>query len=132
MTWEDAFLDYIKGLSVKKPLIYCGDLNVAFAEIDLKNPKTNRKNAGFTDEEREKMGIVLNSGFVDTFRYLYPELTDKYSWWSYRAGARARNIGWRIDYFIVSENIKDKILEAKIHDDIMGSDHCPVEVVLDI
>ena len=132
MTWEDAFLDYIKGLSAKKPLIYCGDLNVAFAEIDLKNPKTNRKNAGFTDEEREKMGIVLNSGFVDTFRYLYPELTDKYSWWSYRAGARARNIGWRIDYFIVSENIKDKILEAKIHDDIMGSDHCPVEVVLDI
>ena len=132
MTWEDAFLDYIKGLSAKKPLIYCGDLNVAFSEIDLKNPKTNRKNAGFTDEEREKMGIVLNSGFVDTFRYLYPELTDKYSWWSYRAGARARNIGWRIDYFIVSENIKDKILEAKIHDDIMGSDHCPVEVVLDI
>ena len=132
MTWEDAFLDYIKGLSAKKPLIYCGDLNVAFAEIDLKNPKTNRKNAGFTDEEREKMGIVLNSGFVDTFRYLYPELTDKYSWWSYRACARARNIGWRIDYFIVSENIKDKILEAKIHDDIMGSDHCPVEVVLDI
>ena len=132
MTWEDAFLDYIKGLSAKKPLIYCGDLNVAFAEIDLKNPKTNRKNAGFTDEEREKMGIVLNSGFVDTFRYLYPKLTDKYSWWSYRAGARARNIGWRIDYFIVSENIKDKILEAKIHDDIMGSDHCPVEVVLDI
>ena len=132
MTWEDAFLDYIKGLSAKKPLIYCGDLNVAFAEIDLKNPKTNRKNAGFTDEEREKMGIVLNSGFVDTFRYLYPELTDKYSWWSYRAGARARNIGWRIDYFIVSENIKDKILEAKIHDNIMGSDHCPVEVVLDI
>ena len=132
MTWEDAFLDYIKGLSAKKPLIYCGDLNVAFAEIDLKNPKTNRKNAGFTDEEREKMGIVLSSGFVDTFRYLYPELTDKYSWWSYRAGARARNIGWRIDYFIVSENIKDKILEAKIHDDIMGSDHCPVEVVLDI
>ena len=132
MTWEDVFLDYIKGLSAKKPLIYCGDLNVAFAEIDLKNPKTNRKNAGFTDEEREKMSIVLNSGFVDTFRYLYPELTDKYSWWSYRAGARARNIGWRIDYFIVSENIKDKILEAKIHDDIMGSDHCPVEVVLDI
>ena len=132
MTWEDAFLDYIKGLSAKKPLIYCGDLNVAFAETDLKNPKTNRKNAGFTDEEREKMGIVLNSGFVDTFRYPYTELTDKYSWWSYRAGARARNIGWRIDYFIVSENIKDKILEAKIHDDIMGSDHCPVEVVLDI
>ena len=132
MTWEDVFLDYIKGLSAKKPLIYCGDLNVAFAEIDLKNPKTNRKNAGFTDEEREKMGIVLNSGFVDTFRYLYPELTDKYSWWSYRAGARARNIGWRIDYFIVSENIKDKILEAKIHDNIMGSDHCPVEVILDI
>ncbi len=132
MTWEDAFLSYIKELAAKKPLVYCGDLNVAFAEIDLKNPKTNRKNAGFTDEEREKMGIVLNSGFTDTFRYLYPDATDMYSWWSYRAGARARNIGWRIDYFIVSDSIKDKIKEAKIHSDIMGSDHCPVEVVLDI
>lgn len=132
MTWEDAFLDYIKTLSTKKPLIYCGDLNVAFAEIDLKNPKTNRRNAGFTDEEREKMGIVLNSGFVDTFRYLYPDLKDKYSWWSYRASARAKNVGWRIDYFIVSDSIKDKILDAKIHDDILGSDHCPVELDLDI
>lgn len=132
MTWEDAFLSYIKELAAKKPLVYCGDLNVAFAEIDLKNPKTNRKNAGFTDEEREKMGTVLNSGFTDTFRYLYPDSTDMYSWWSYRAGARARNIGWRIDYFIVSDSIKDKIKEAKIHSDIMGSDHCPVEVVLDI
>ena len=132
MTWEDAFLSYIKELAAKKPLVYCGDLNVAFAEIDLKNPKTNRKNAGFTDEEREKMGTVLNSGFTDTFRYLYPDATDRYSWWSYRAGARARNIGWRIDYFIVSDSIKDKIKEAKIHSDIMGSDHCPVEVVLDI
>lgn len=132
MTWEDAFLEYIKTLSAKKPLIYCGDLNVAFAEIDLKNPKTNRRNAGFTDEEREKMGIVLNSGFVDTFRYLYPDLKDKYSWWSYRASARAKNIGWRIDYFIVSDSIKDKILDAKIHDDILGSDHCPVELDLDI
>jgi exodeoxyribonuclease III len=132
MTWEDAFLSYIKELAAKKPLVYCGDLNVAFAEIDLKNPKTNRKNAGFTDEEREKMGTVLNSGFTDTFRYLYPDATDMYSWWSYRAGARARNIGWRIDYFIVSDSIKDKIKEAKIHSDIMGSDHCPVEVVLDI
>lgn len=132
MTWEDAFLEYIKTLSTKKPLIYCGDLNVAFAEIDLKNPKTNRRNAGFTDEEREKMGIVLNSGFVDTFRYLYPDLKDKYSWWSYRASARAKNVGWRIDYFIVSDSIKDKILDAKIHDDILGSDHCPVELDLDI
>lgn len=132
MTWEDAFLEYIKTLSAKKPLIYCGDLNVAFAEIDLKNPKTNRRNAGFTDEEREKMGIVLNSGFVDTFRYLYPDLKDKYSWWSYRASARAKNVGWRIDYFIVSDSIKDKILDAKIHDDILGSDHCPVELDLDI
>ena len=132
MTWEDAFLSYIKELAAKKPLVYCGDLNVAFAEIDLKNPKTNRKNAGFTDEEREKMGTVLNSGFTDTFRYLYPDATDMYSWWSYRAGARARNIGWRIDYFIVSDSIKDKIKEAKIQSDIMGSDHCPVEVVLDI
>lgn len=132
MTWEDAFFKYIKELSLKKPLIYCGDLNVAFAEIDLKNPKTNRKNAGFTDEEREKMGIVLSNGFVDTFRYLYPDATDKYSWWSYRAGARAKNVGWRIDYFIVSQDIKDKIKEAKIHSDILGSDHCPVELIIDL
>ncbi len=132
MTWEDAFLAYIKSLAAKKPLIYCGDLNVAFAEIDLKHPKANRRNAGFTDEEREKMGAVLSSGFVDTFRHLYPDAVDRYSWWSYRAGARAKNVGWRIDYFIVSEDLKTRIAEAKIHNAVMGSDHCPVEVVLDI
>ena len=132
MTWEEAFLDYIKSLAAKKPLIYCGDLNVAHKEIDLKNPKTNRKNAGFTDEEREKMSIVLDSGFVDTFRALYPDKEDMYSWWSYRAGARAKNVGWRIDYFVVSEDIKDKIKEAKIHTDVMGSDHCPVELQIDV
>ncbi len=132
MEWEEDFLEYIKTLSEKKPLIYCGDLNVAFAEIDLKNPKSNRKNAGFTDEEREKMGIVLSSGFVDTFRYLYPDKENVYSWWSYRAGARAKNVGWRIDYFIVSDYIKNKIIDAKIHSDIMGSDHCPVELTIDI
>lgn len=132
MEWEEDFLEYIKTLSEKKPLIYCGDLNVAFAEIDLKNPKSNRKNAGFTDEEREKMGIVLSSGFVDTFRYLYPDKENVYSWWSYRAGVRAKNVGWRIDYFIVSDYIKNKIIDAKIHSDIMGSDHCPVELTIDI
>ena len=132
MSWEDAFLDYIKALSAKKPLIYCGDLNVAFAEIDLKNPKANRKNAGFTDEEREKMGKIQASGFIDSFRYLYPDKEDVYSWWSYRAGARARNIGWRIDYFMVSEMLKTAIKEAKIHTEITGSDHCPVELDIDI
>lgn len=132
MEWEDAFLAYIKDLSSKKPLIYCGDLNVAFAEIDLKNPKANRKNAGFTDEEREKMGVVLNNGFIDTFRHLYKDVKDKYSWWSYRAGARQKNVGWRIDYFIVSSDLKDKIVDAKIHDDILGSDHCPVELTINI
>jgi exodeoxyribonuclease III len=132
MSWEDAFLDYIKALSAKKPLIYCGDLNVAFAEIDLKNPKANRKNAGFTDEEREKMAKIQASGFIDSFRYLYPDKEDVYSWWSYRAGARARNIGWRIDYFMVSEMLKTAIKEAKIHTEITGSDHCPVELDIDI
>jgi len=132
MTWEDDFLEYIKRFDEKKPVIVCGDLNVAHEEIDLKNPKSNRKNAGFTDEEREKMTKWLNSGFTDTFRYFYPEQKDIYSWWSYRFKAREKNAGWRIDYFLVSDSIKDKITEAKIHTDIMGSDHCPVEVDLNI
>ena len=132
MDWEDAFLDYIKNLSQKKPLIYCGDLNVAFAEIDLKKPKTNRKNAGFTDEERQKMAVVQASGFTDSFRYLYPDLEGVYSWWSYMGGARSKNIGWRIDYFMVSDSLKNCIKQARIHTDIMGSDHCPVELEIDI
>ncbi|MBR3306859.1 MAG: exodeoxyribonuclease III [Lachnospiraceae bacterium] len=128
MEWEDAFLGYIKKLDKKKPVIYCGDLNVAHQEIDLKNPKTNRMNAGFTDEEREKFGAVLNAGFIDSFRYFYPEQADVYSWWSYRMRARERNTGWRIDYFVVSEKLKDRMQDAKIHTEIMGSDHCPVEL----
>lgn len=132
MIWEDDFLKYVKKLDEKKPVIYCGDLNVAHKEIDLKNPGSNRKNAGFTDEEREKMSIALSSGFVDTFRKLYPDAKDMYSWWSYRASARAKNVGWRIDYFIVSQRLEDKIKEAKIHMDITGSDHCPVELEIDV
>lgn len=132
MVWEDDFLNYVKKLDEKKPVIYCGDLNVAHKEIDLKNPGSNRKNAGFTDEEREKMSIALSSGFVDTFRKLYPDAKDMYSWWSYRASARAKNVGWRIDYFIVSQRLEDKIKEAKIHMDITGSDHCPVELEIDV
>ena len=132
MRWEDAFLSYLKGLEEKKPIVFCGDLNVAHKEIDLKNPKTNRKNAGFTDEERAKMTELLNAGFVDTFRYKYPEVEGKYSWWSYMFHAREKNAGWRIDYFIVSENLKDRIEDAKILDDIYGSDHCPVELDLNI
>ena len=132
MEWEDTFLNYIKKLDDKKPVIFCGDLNVAHKEIDLKNPKTNHKNAGFTDEEREKMSIVLSSGFTDSFRYKYPDKTDMYSWWSYMGGARAKNIGWRIDYFIVSDKLKEKINDAKIHANVLGSDHCPVEVDMDI
>lgn len=130
MKWEDDFLAYLKGLETKKPVIFCGDLNVAHKEIDLKNPKTNRKNAGFTDEERAKMTTVLNNGFIDTFRYFYPDAEGIYSWWSYRFQARAKNAGWRIDYFIVSDSLKDKLADAKIHTDIFGSDHCPVELVL--
>ena len=126
MTWEEAFLSYLKKLEETKPVVFCGDLNVAHKEIDLKNPKTNRKNAGFTDEEREKFSILLENGFVDTFRYFYPDMTDIYSWWSYRFSARAKNAGWRIDYFIVSECMKDRLVDAKILTDIMGSDHCPV------
>lgn len=130
MIWEDAFLAYIKKLDETKPVIFCGDLNVAHKEIDLKNPKTNRKNAGFTDEERGKMTELLASGFVDTFRYFYPDVEQVYSWWSYRFKAREKNAGWRIDYFIVSERLKARLLDAKIHTDIKGSDHCPVELDL--
>ena len=130
MQWEDDFLAYIKSLDEKKPVIYCGDLNVAHQEIDLKNPKTNRKNAGFTDEERAKMTTVLSSGFVDTFRYFYPDAEGIYSWWSYRFRAREKNAGWRIDYFIVSERLKDRLENVSIHTEIFGSDHCPVELDL--
>ena len=132
MTWEDAFRDYLKGLAAKKPVVVCGDMNVAHNEIDLKNPKTNRKNAGFTDEERAKMTELLGSGFIDTFRYFYPDQTDIYSWWSYRFKAREKNSGWRIDYFLVSEELKDKLVDAKIHTEIFGSDHCPVELDIDL
>ncbi|MBQ2283724.1 MAG: exodeoxyribonuclease III [Agathobacter sp.] len=130
MTWEDDFLAYLKSLDAKKPVILCGDLNVAHQEIDLKNPKTNRKNAGFTDEEREKMTQLLSSGFTDTFRHFYPDTEQIYSWWSYRFKAREKNAGWRIDYFITSDSMKDKLLDAKIHTDIFGSDHCPVELTI--
>ena len=130
MEWEDAFLAYLKKLEKKKPVIFCGDLNVAHKEIDLKNPKTNRKNAGFTDEEREKFTNLLDAGFIDTFRYFYPDQEGIYSWWSYRFSARAKNAGWRIDYFCVSQCLKDKLADAKIHTEVMGSDHCPVELVL--
>lgn len=130
--WEDEIRAYLLKLKENKPVVMCGDLNVAHTEIDLKNPKTNRKNAGFTDEERAKMTELLNAGFVDTFRYKYPEVEGKYSWWSYMFHAREKNAGWRIDYFIVSENLKDKIEDAKILDDIYGSDHCPVELDLNI
>lgn len=130
MKWEDDFLGYIKGLDAKKPVIYCGDLNVAHQEIDLKNPKTNRKNAGFTDEERAKLSHVLESGFLDTFRYFYPDMEGIYSWWSYRFKAREKNAGWRIDYFIVSERLSGELMDARIHTEILGSDHCPVELIL--
>lgn len=131
MAWEDAFLAYINGLEKKKPVIFCGDLNVAHEEIDLKNPKTNHKNAGFTDEERGKMTRLLKEGFIDTFRFLYPEEVI-YSWWSYRFRAREKNTGWRIDYFITSGDLKDRIKDAKIHTKIFGSDHCPVELDIEI
>lgn len=132
MEWEDAFLSYVDGLRKKKPVVFCGDLNVAHEEIDLKNPKTNHKNAGFTDEEREKFSVMLSHGYIDTFRFFYPDLTDAYSWWSYRFHAREKNAGWRIDYFVVSDELKDNLKEARIHSDILGSDHCPVELILDI
>ena len=132
MEWEDAFLAYLKKLEEKKPVIFCGDLNVAHREIDLKNPKTNRRNAGFTDEEREKFSRLLESGFIDTFRYFYPDQEQIYSWWSYRFRAREKNAGWRIDYFCVSESLKERLVDAKILTDVMGSDHCPVELDIDL
>ena len=132
MQWEDAFLSYLKGLEEKKPIVFCGDLNVAHKEIDLKNPKTNQKNAGFTDEERGKFSTLLGQGFIDTYRYFYPDQEGIYSWWSYRFQARKKNAGWRIDYFCVSESLKEKLVDAKIHTEIMGSDHCRVELDIDL
>lgn len=131
MQWEDDFLVYLKGLEEKKPVVFAGDLNVAFSEIDLKNPKTNRKNAGFTDEERAKFGNVLAAGFVDTFRYFYPDVEGVYSWWSYRFKAREKNAGWRIDYFCVSDRLKNRLKGARILTDVLGSDHCPIELTMD-
>ncbi len=128
MEWEDAFRDYVTELDKKKPVIVCGDMNVAHKEIDLKNPKTNRRNAGFTDEERDKFTSLLDAGFVDTYRYFYPDKAEVYSWWSYRFKAREKNSGWRIDYFLVSKRIADKLVSAEIHTDVYGSDHCPVSI----
>ena len=130
MEWEDAFREYLLKLDEKKPIILCGDLNVAHKEIDLANPSTNRKNAGFSDEERGKFQTLLDSGFIDTFRYFYPDKENEYTWWSHFANARERNIGWRIDYFVVSSRFIDNVKDAKIHQSIMGSDHCPVEIIL--
>lgn len=132
MIWEDEFRNYLKNLKKIKPVILCGDLNVAHNEIDLKNPKTNRKNAGFTDEEREKMTELLKAGFIDSFRYFYPDQRDIYSWWSYRFSARKKNAGWRIDYFLVSDALKEKLVDAKINTEILGSDHCPIELDIEI
>ena len=132
MKWEDDLRDYLSSLSANKPVVYCGDLNVAHNEIDLKNPKSNRGNAGFSDEEREKFSQLLAAGFTDSFRHLYPDVEGAYSWWSYRFQAREKNAGWRIDYFVVSDYIKDKIIDSKIHPEIFGSDHCPVELVIDL
>ena len=131
MKWEDDFQHFLKELDAKKPVVVCGDMNVAHQEIDIKNPKSNRRNAGFTDEEREKMTTLLSNGFVDTFRFMHPEEVT-YSWWSYRFKAREKNAGWRIDYFLVSDRLKEKISSASIHTEVMGSDHCPVELVLDL
>lgn len=130
MKWEEDFLSYLKKLEEHKPVIFCGDLNVAHKEIDLKNPKSNRKNAGFSDEERAKFSIITESGFLDTFRYFYPDMEGIYSWWSYRFSARAKNAGWRIDYFLVSDVLKDRLQDAVIYTEIMGSDHCPVGLIL--
>lgn len=132
MKWEDDLREYLSSLSANKPVVYCGDLNVAHNEIDLKNPKTNRGNAGFSDEERGKFSQLLEAGFTDSFRYLYPDLEGAYSWWSYRFQARQKNAGWRIDYFVVSDYIKDKIVDSKIHPEILGSDHCPVELDIEL
>ena len=131
MQWEDDFRNYVMELAAKKPLVFCGDLNVAHEPIDLKNDRTNHKNAGFTDEERAKMSRLLDSGFTDTFRYLYPE-KEQYSWWSYRMNARAKDVGWRIDYFIVSDDIRDRVKDSVIYTDVMGSDHAPVGLMIDI
>ncbi|MDE5717165.1 MAG: exodeoxyribonuclease III [Lachnospiraceae bacterium] len=130
MKWEDDFLSYLKKLEETKPVIFCGDLNVAHKEIDLKNPKTNRKNAGFTDEERGKFTALTEAGFIDTFRYFYPDLEGAYSWWSYRFSARAKNAGWRIDYFLTSASLKDRLQDAFIYSEVMGSDHCPVGLLI--
>ena len=130
MVWEDEFRKYMKDLEKEKPVVVCGDLNVAHKEIDLKNPKTNRKNAGFTDEERSKFTELMDAGFIDTFRYFYPEQEGIYSWWSYRFKAREKNAGWRIDYFLTSASMKERLVSAKIHTEILGSDHCPVELVI--
>lgn len=130
MIWEDDFKAYLKNLEKSKPVIFCGDLNVAHKEIDLKNPKANKKNAGFTDEERGKFTNLVEDGFIDTFRYFYPDAIEQYSWWSYRFSARTRNAGWRIDYFMVSKALENRLQSAKIHNEILGSDHCPVEVVI--
>lgn len=132
MTWENDFLIYMKSLESRKPVIVCGDMNVAHKEIDLKNPSTNRRNAGFTDEEREKFSVLLDAGFIDTFRHFYPEMKDVYSWWSYRFQARAKNAGWRIDYFLTSRSLESALSSAAIHTDIYGSDHCPVELIINI
>lgn len=131
MVWEDDFRKYMQKLEETKPVVVCGDLNVAHTEIDLKNPKTNRKNAGFTDEERNKFSTLMEAGFIDTFRYFYPDATGKYSWWSYRFNARANNAGWRIDYFLTSGSMKDRLVSADIHAEVLGSDHCPVELIID-
>lgn len=132
MLWEDVFRNYLKELEKNKPVIVCGDLNVAHEEIDLKNPKTNRKNAGFTDEERNKIGVLLEEGFIDTYRYFYPDKEEAYSWWSYRFNAREKNAGWRIDYFLISKNLKEKLIDADIHMNVTGSDHCPVELKIEL
>lgn len=132
MKWEDDFREYLKQLEQTKPVVVCGDMNVAHTEIDLKNPKTNRKNAGFTDEEREKFSTLLDSGFVDTFRFFNPDAEDIYSWWSYRFKAREKNAGWRIDYFLTSKVLESRLVDAKIHTEVLGSDHCPVELDIDL
>lgn len=132
MVWEDVFRSYLKDLEKNKPVIVCGDLNVAHNEIDLKNPKSNRKNAGFSDEERNKIGELLDSGFIDSFRYFYPDKEEAYSWWSYRFNARENNAGWRIDYFLTSNSLKDKLKDAQIHQEVTGSDHCPVELKIEL
>ena len=132
MRWEDDFRNYLLALDAKKPVIVCGDMNVAHEEIDLRNPKTNRRNAGFTDEERQKMTVLLGSGFTDTFRYFYPDMANQYSWWSYRFHAREKNAGWRIDYFLTSKRLDEKLVGARIHSDIFGSDHCPVELMIEV